>query len=719
MSEMYFHFYQVAMILSLMASLFVMVLMWRRRQSLGARAMIVLVVATFVWTLSFLLEANSNTLERQLFFNNIGYLGSMTVPVAWFIFAVNYANGRRMVTGWKVILLCIIPFITVTLVWSNSWHNLMWSNEHLKISGPFLVTAKTYGPFFWGALTHNYILIVAGVVILVRRLFVGTPLYTRQAVSLMVAVSLPLVWNIIYVFNLVPLPRKDLTPVMFAISGIAIALGLMRFRLFTVIPFARKFVIQQLSDGVFVFDVLNRLLEANPAALKMLGVDKNIVGKGLEDLLPLSPVFKCLSSVKFGRVELPLTVSGKARFYEMETVPMCDNQEQQMGWLATLHDITKRKQAEEELKRNKEYLETLNDSLSEAILTVDIPDNIDDRSVRYVNKAVENIFGYKQKEWLGKSPVAQYASKEDFINLGKILKSAISRGTKVIHRELPLKKKSGETFPAELTITFLRTGGKVRQIISIVRDITERKKMQEQLMTKDRLASIGELVAGVAHELNNPLTGVIGFSGLLASREDLPDEVKGDLETINREARRTANIVKNLLTFARKQPEEKQPTDINKAIAAVLELRAYEQKVSNIQVNTQFAPDLPEIMANSSDLLQVFLNIIVNAENAMLEAHGGGIITITTKQDGDIIRASFADDGPGISKENIGHVFNPFFTTKEVGKGTGLGLSICYGTIIEHGGMIYAESEPGKGATFIIELPVVTTDNEGTANENS
>ncbi len=265
----------------------------------------------------------------------------------------------------------------------------------------------------------------------------------------------------------------------------------------------------------------------------------------------------------------------------------------------------------------------------------------------------------------------------------------------------------------------LDENGKVIQIIGIVQDITERKKMEEQLLTNDRLASIGELVSGVAHELNNPLTGIIGFADLLAGRKDLPDDVKEDLKLINKEARRTSNIVKNLLTFARKQPKEKQPTDLNKAIEVVLELRAYEQKVSNIQVNTQFTSDLPEIIANASDLQQVFLNIIVNAEYAMLEAHGKGTINITTERDGDIIRTSFADDGLGISEENLGHVFDPFFTTKEVGKGTGLGLSICHGIITEHGGRIYAESELGKGTTFIIELPVATTDNEGPTSEKS
>ena len=253
--------------------------------------------------------------------------------------------------------------------------------------------------------------------------------------------------------------------------------------------------------------------------------------------------------------------------------------------------------------------------------------------------------------------------------------------------------------------------GNVTGLIGIARDITERKQMQEQLMVTARLASIGELASGIAHELNNPLTGVIGFAQLLLSR-DIADDLKKDIEVMYSEAQRAAEVVKNLLTFARKHAPVKQLVDINSIIDKVLELRAYEQRVSNIQVNTHFAPDLPEIMADYFQLQQVFLNIVINAEHFMIEAHNRGTLTITTERADDIITASFTDDGPGISKENLGHLFDPFFTTKEVGKGTGLGLSICHGVLTEHGGRIYAESELGKGATFVVELPI-TIDREG------
>lgn len=165
-------------------------------------------------------------------------------------------------------------------------------------------------------------------------------------------------------------------------------------------------------------------------------------------------------------------------------------------------------------------------------------------------------------------------------------------------------------------------------------------------------------------------------------------------------------MVRNLLTFARKHDTSKKPVNLNKAIQSVLDLRAYEQKVNNIEVVTNFTPDLPEITADVFRLQQVFINIIINAEYFMVQAHGRGTLTITTERRGDVIRASFADDGPGIKEKHLKHLFNPFFTTKEVGKGTGLGLSICHGIVTEHGGRIFAENRREEGAMFIVELPV-------------
>ncbi len=344
---MYFYFYQVIMIVSLVLSLFVIGMLWRRRHYPAAAAMTALVISIFVWTLGYFLESHSSTLERQLLFNNIGYLGSMSVPVAWFVFALNYSSAGRLLRGRKIIFFCILPFIFTVFIWTNNFHHLMWSNEHLGTSGAFTITIKTYGPVFWAALVHNYLLVLAGGIVLLRRLFVGPHLYAGQAVSLIVAVCLPWVWNMLYVFDMASLPRKDLTPAMFAVSGIALTLGLMRFHLFKAVPFARELIIQQLKEGVLVFDRHNTLLEANSAALKILGVDKSVIGKLFEGLVDASRVFERLQSTGFTREELTLAVSGEKRIYELEKMPVLNRQEQQAGWLAIFYDITERKKAEE------------------------------------------------------------------------------------------------------------------------------------------------------------------------------------------------------------------------------------------------------------------------------------------------------------------------------------------------------------------------------------
>jgi signal transduction histidine kinase len=230
--------------------------------------------------------------------------------------------------------------------------------------------------------------------------------------------------------------------------------------------------------------------------------------------------------------------------------------------------------------------------------------------------------------------------------------------------------------------------------------------MEEQLILTDRLASIGELSSGIAHELNNPLTSVIGFSQLLMEG-DVPANIKEDLGIVYSEAQRAAVIVKNLLTFARKHAPVKQLSQVNTVIEDVLRLRAYEQKVNNIEVETRLAPGLPEIMIDHFQMQQVFLNIMVNGEFAMLETHHRGKMVITTERLDGVIRITFTDNGSGISEENLKHIFDPFFTTKEVGKGTGLGLSICHGIVTEHGGKIYARSEKGQGTTFVVELPLI------------
>jgi two-component system NtrC family sensor kinase len=249
--------------------------------------------------------------------------------------------------------------------------------------------------------------------------------------------------------------------------------------------------------------------------------------------------------------------------------------------------------------------------------------------------------------------------------------------------------------------------GKCLYIIHACKEITEEKKIREQLLQNEKMAAVGKLVSGVAHELNNPLAGVIGFAEILMGRPG-DERLKKSLARIREEAERASRIVRNLLTFARKHKPENVMVSVNAVLEKTLELRAYDLRVNKIKVVADLAPALPTTLADPNQLLQVFMNVITNAEQAMREAHGRGALRLTTSGADGFIRVAIQDDGPGIAPANLKKVFDPFFTTKPVGKGTGLGLSICDGIIKEHGGTISVASALGQGTTFTIELPVVS-----------
>ena len=250
---------------------------------------------------------------------------------------------------------------------------------------------------------------------------------------------------------------------------------------------------------------------------------------------------------------------------------------------------------------------------------------------------------------------------------------------------------------------------------ALVRDVSERKKLDDekrdiyhQLLQAEKMAALGQTVSGVAHELNNPLATILSWAERLSQKPQLENSVRQGLETIFSESERAARIVRNLLTFARKRQTTRAMVDLNQVVRQTLALRAYEQRVSNIAVIDALAAGLPHVFADGHQLQQVLLNLVINAEQAMLSASGRGVLVVRTWHDADqdTVILEINDDGPGIPDELQPKIFDPFFTTKEVGKGTGLGLTVAYAIVQEHGGRIRLESRPNVGASFYVEVPV-------------
>jgi two-component system NtrC family sensor kinase len=242
-------------------------------------------------------------------------------------------------------------------------------------------------------------------------------------------------------------------------------------------------------------------------------------------------------------------------------------------------------------------------------------------------------------------------------------------------------------------------------VATVQHDMTERDQLQRQLVQADKLAAIGTLISGVAHEVNNPLAGASGRAELLLL-ENHEEGLKNDLQVILDEIRRAGQIMRNLLSFAREHQPERTPTVINELIESVLVLLAYEFRVNKVEIRQDLDNSLPMINVDPNQLRQVFLNLVVNAQHAVSDSEQPRVISASTRVAGDAVHAVISDTGTGIPKANLDKIFDPFFTTKPGKQGTGLGLSICFGIVQEHGGVIRAESEAGKGATFTVELPI-------------
>ncbi|MFQ5766367.1 MAG: ATP-binding protein [Acidobacteriota bacterium] len=391
------------------------------------------------------------------------------------------------------------------------------------------------------------------------------------------------------------------------------------------------------------------------------------------------------------------------------------------------------KKLDSEVKKSTRKYKTLVETMNDGLVVMDLSERI-----TLVNPTLCKLVGYRVEEMISSSLytfLSEYSratvmSKKDERRLG--IKSRY---------EVELQSKDGASIPVLMSGAPLYESNRLVGSFAVMSDLREQKKAeaefrsmhgeimeankklqdsmdrlkttQEQLVQAEKLSAIGELVSGVAHELNNPLTGVLGYAQLLLTRE-APEGFRKQLETIYSEAIRCRKIVQNLLTFARKHKPEKRSVNINEILEATLELRAYQLRVDNISVVKELAEDLGSTMADYHQMQQVFINLINNAHQAMLEDKGKGTLTISSAVERDRIVVTFQDDGPGIPGDSAGRIFDPFFTTKEIGKGTGLGLSLSYGIIKEHGGTITVHNVgPGKGngrgAIFRVELPVRDT----------
>ena len=462
-------------------------------------------------------------------------------------------------------------------------------------------------------------------------------------------------------------------------------------------------IVAALADAVVVTGTDRRILTANRAAGALFGRPlEDLPGTAIDDLV-VSAERQHVAEREHRAVEgeeqhyetKVVRGNGEERSVAVSTTPLVIEGEL-LGTVATLRDITQQQSEQETLARSEARYRNLIESASDAIVTLDANDRF-----TTVNHAAEIVSGYRRGELVGLWFAPLLPDDE--------LPKALANFQKALAGETGLfesqfYRKDGEIRFISITYS---TPQKDEEVLCLIRDVTDQKMLQEQLIQSEKMSAIGQLVSGVAHELNNPLAGISAFAQLLLSEKRFPPDQRTAAEMIYAEARRASRIVQNLLTFARQHKPERTPTQVNQVLDDTLELRGYELRVRGIDVQRDYDEQVPETMADAHQLQQVFLNLITNAEQAMERSERDKQrLTVRTRRAGDMLRIDIEDTGPGIPPNLLERIFNPFFTTKPTGSGTGLGLSISLGIVREHEGRIWAENA-AQGARFVIELPII------------
>ena len=352
----------------------------------------------------------------------------------------------------------------------------------------------------------------------------------------------------------------------------------------------------------------------------------------------------------------------------------------------------------DELERMREFSENILESLNDGLVVV----NPDDRIIRW-NRRLEELYGVRHEEAVGRR-------LDDGVQFG-LLRSAALGAPRIARRRSVLPRAADDPSRAGAAFTRQRGDNAAARIgrqrlsgsIVILEDISSRVQLEEQLQISEKMASIGLLAAGVAHEVNTPLTGISSFTQMLLQGAQPEDPKTKVLEKIERQTFRAAKIVNGLLNLARPTQTDAGPVEVHAVINDVLSLLEHQFRTGRIQVRKELATAVPVVQGIEYKLQQVFLNLFLNARDAMPR---GGWLTIATRIDGDAARVEISDTGSGIPAEQMSRIYDPFFTTKELGKGTGLGLSITYGIVQEHGGTITCDSIVGQGTRFALSLPL-------------
>jgi PAS domain S-box-containing protein len=464
---------------------------------------------------------------------------------------------------------------------------------------------------------------------------------------------------------------------------------------------------ESLREGVFFATLDGRILDANPAMVHLLGYDskQDLQAHHLQELYRNpgnrdSVVQELESKGSFRDREIELRrKDGKAIHCLASGFAVRDTFGRIARLQGTLVDITERREIERKLHQEQELVRRLVANFPDLIAVFDC-----DGRFTYLSQSAKDVLGGAPEQYIGET-LSGRARPEDRQKLARMFRSVISGLESSVQLEIQVRHadSSWKILRASAGPLF-DENGKITGVVASARDVTESKLIERQLLQKEKFAAMGQMMAGAAHELNNPLTAILGVSELLYERA-ADDLTRRQLDLVVQQARRAAGIVQNLMAFARPPTQSRTPVRLEEIVQHALQLEQPALSQKNIAVTFEAEGNLPLIIADPKLLTQAFLNILGNAEQSISSGGAPGTLRVSLASAGDRVTATIVDNGPGISPESIAKIFDPFFSTKRPGGGTGLGLTIALAVVKEHNGTIDVESARDGGTSFQVILP--------------
>lgn len=485
------------------------------------------------------------------------------------------------------------------------------------------------------------------------------------------------------------------------------SVALENVRLFSRMEQSRKQWVEDvdaISDLILVHDAAGRILRLNRALADLLKTrPSEAIGLDIGELGILAAAARpgqcpfCRNALA-AREEF--VFPSESRTFVVSSSRIQSGPEGDVRTVHVLKDITDRREAERRYRHERDFNRNILNNTQSMILVLDTAG-----LVSYANRRCFEL-GHREEGLLGR-PLTEMIPPSRRPILAEAVERALG-GAALDNLEIPVFRGSQSTGQFSISLSPMRDEtGDINSVVVVMTDVTDAASLQAKLMHTEKMAALGQLVSGVAHEVNNPLAAIVGFADLLLENPGISDDAKKDLGVILQEAQRTRQIVQNLLSFARQMPAQREPVRLNTVVRQTLKLRSYDLLSHGVEVIESYGDELPLTVGDPHELQQVFLNILNNAYDAIQEVRRPGKIEIATVRNNGHVEVHFRDNGPGIKHPE--RIFDPFYTTKEVGKGTGLGLSICYGIVRAHRGEIVAQNNvEGVGCTFKVRLPAAS-----------